>query len=323
MVAIVVLLVGILVALAGRLGVHLRPIWQGLNLAVRLPRHRAALAAMCTPPKTPSPNEAATLPIHITKWGEIGPRVWMIHGGVQGGLGGGPATFREQKDLEGQGWRLLVPDRPGFGESPTRGPDDMEGDAAWLSEALQDGDHLIGHSFGGAVALLAAARRPSAVRSLILVEPALMALLFGSKEMRANKDVRADLLRMGEAWLSARSPAEYGLALARDLGGVPHRAVDGMIPDERVAGTIGCAFLQARLANANVLRKAAKAVADAGVPVLVVTGGWSPTFEAVGAIAAKLTSGRQTIIRSPNHFVQLVAAKAFNTTADQFMRRRS
>jgi hypothetical protein len=52
----------------------------------------------------------------------------------------------------------------------------------------------------------------------------------------------------------------------------------------------------------------------------VVTGGWSPTFEAVGNIAAELTGGRHVVLASPNHFVQMAAAEEFNRTAAEFMR---
>ena len=54
--------------------------------------------------------------------------------------------------------------------------------------------------------------------------------------------------------------------------------------------------------------------------MLTITGGWSPTFEAVGKIAADLTGGRHVVVPSPNHFVQMMAANAFNEAAVQFMK---
>jgi pimeloyl-ACP methyl ester carboxylesterase len=44
-------------------------------------------------------------------------------------------------------------------------------DAADVVELLGDGAHLVGHSYGGVVAMLAAGLRPQAVRSLALIEP--------------------------------------------------------------------------------------------------------------------------------------------------------
>src|SRR5262249_15362514 len=71
-------------------------------------------------------------------------------------------------------FQLIVPDRPGHGRSPDPGrPDGAEADGLWVADLLEEGAHLVGHSFGGAVALAAAARRPPAVRSLTLIEPAM------------------------------------------------------------------------------------------------------------------------------------------------------
>jgi hypothetical protein len=82
---------------------------------------KAALLALCPPPLQLSEAEASKLPIHVTRWGNSGPRVLIIHGGEQtiNALGGGPKNFAKQEVLGQQGWRLELPDRPGFGESPS------------------------------------------------------------------------------------------------------------------------------------------------------------------------------------------------------------
>ena len=36
---------------------------------------------------------------------------------------------------------------------------------------LEPGDHLVGHSYGGVITLLAAAARPGSLRSLTVIEP--------------------------------------------------------------------------------------------------------------------------------------------------------
>src|SRR5580692_1895105 len=123
---------------------------------IEMAKHREALIAQCPPLPSISDEEAAKLPIHVTRWGTTGSRVLIIHGGVQGGLGGGPKTFAQQEALALDRWRVELVDRPGFGLSPTRGADDMERDAVWIAEMLGEGAHLCGHSWGGAEALLAA-----------------------------------------------------------------------------------------------------------------------------------------------------------------------
>lgn len=49
---------------------------------------------------------------------------------------------------------------------------DYDIDAQDVVALLGDGAHLVGHSYGGVVAMLAAGRCPQTVRSLTLIEPA-------------------------------------------------------------------------------------------------------------------------------------------------------
>ncbi len=295
------------------------------NLAME---RREALLSQCpAPPPRVSEAEAAKLPIHVTHWGDSGPEVLIVHGGVQGGLGGGPSTFANQQALAGKGWRLQVVDRPGFGQSPSRGVDDMEADSVWIADMLGSGAFLIGHSWGGAEALLAAGRKPQAVRGLILVEPALQSLLMGDPRVGKDPALLADAQHFGGLLISARTPADYALGFARSLGAVgssgqeSNTALAALERDHALAERYGCALLQGRMASPPALRQAAAAVAAAHVPVLVITGGWSPFFDAVGELTAELTGGRHVIVRSANHFVQLTNADGFNAEVDAFMRQ--
>jgi pimeloyl-ACP methyl ester carboxylesterase len=272
---------------------------RGIKLAIRLPSHREALVAQCPPVQTLSNEEAAALPINLTRWGQSNSRMVVIHGGVQGNLGGGPATFVKQEALAQQGWNLILPDRPGFGKSPTRGPDDMEAEA-----------------------LLAAARRPDGVHALVLVEPALHALLPRSEALEKNDEARRDFLKFGEASLASNSPAEYGLVFARNLGAGTEAGATLDIDPGR-AKSFGCALLRARMAPPETLRKAAEAVAQAKIPVLIISGGWSPTFDAIGEFAATLTGGKHVIVPSPNHFPQLANPEVFNSTILAFANEKA
>ena len=115
--------------------------------------------------------------VHLTRWGDTGTKLVLIHGGVQGTKQSGAAHFSAQERLAERGYELLVPDRPGHGRSPAPNrPDDAEADGEWVAELLGDGAHLVGHSFGGCVALAATSRRPAAVKSLTLIEPGMQAL---------------------------------------------------------------------------------------------------------------------------------------------------
>jgi pimeloyl-ACP methyl ester carboxylesterase len=302
-------------------GANNNDLLRGIKLALRLPRRREALLSQCPAMPVPSGVDVDLLPINLTHWGQSGSRTVIIHGGVQGNLGGGPSTFAKQQALGEQGWQLILPDRPGFGKSPSRGPDDMEADAVWISDMLDD-VVLVGHSFGGAEALLAAARRPDGVRALVLVEPALHALLPRSKVMESNVEARKAFLEFGEASLSCKTPAEYGMVFSRILG--PGTDAGAALDnDPGKAASLGCALLRARMASPESLRTAAETVARAEIPVLIISGGWSPIFDAVGELAAELTHGEHVIVPSMNHFPQLVNPDVFNDAVTAFVNKRA
>ncbi len=55
------------------------------------------------------------------------------------------------------------------------------------------------------------------------------------------------------------------------------------------------------------------------IPLLVVDGGWSPSFAGVTETVAAHGGGRRIVIRSPHHFPQLVSDE-FNQALDAFMK---
>ena len=60
-----------------------------------------------TPPTTTTTTieTFAGVPIHSVTWGGAGPRVVLVHGGVQGGSAGGERAFGAQRVLAAEGWR--------------------------------------------------------------------------------------------------------------------------------------------------------------------------------------------------------------------------
>lgn len=119
-----------------------------------------------------------TDPVHVTVWDDgapPGPPVLLIHGSSSNG----PECWAAQRPLAAH-HRLLLMDRRGHGASPdlpAGGPTaDFAIDAEDVLGLLTGGAHLVGHSYGGVVALLAAARRPDLIRSLTLIEPAALGL---------------------------------------------------------------------------------------------------------------------------------------------------
>lgn len=135
---------------------------------------------------------------HTSPCGD-GQLVWRTWGAsdrpplvlLHGGSGHWGHWVRNIEALLAAGWRVIVPDLPGFGDS-TAPPDGEDADVlpGWLEPGLQAlvGDRpvpLVGFSFGGLVAGLWAAARPARVARLVLVgAPALSAERLAPLDLR-------------------------------------------------------------------------------------------------------------------------------------------
>src|SRR5918997_1513172 len=108
---------------------------------------------------------------------------------VHGDFGDGFESWGSACALIGRRRRTVVIDRPGFG-------DDLSADARFSiadeARALLDvpaqmgipSFHLVGHSYGGLIALEMAIRQPDVMRSLHLIEPPLLDLLPDQPQVR-------------------------------------------------------------------------------------------------------------------------------------------
>ncbi len=249
--------------------------------------------------------------IHITRWGHSGPKVILVHGSAQGSRVGGERHFSAQERLAGRGWQLLVPDRPGHGRSadPHR-PDDAEADGEWVANLLEDGAHLVGHSFGGCVALAAAAKRPSAVRSLTLIEPGMLSLPKGDGR------VTRFLVRVGMALVFSTSA---GRALRfSQLMRIPPEVRGGS--DREELARMGRAIARLKPPSRQTLQRELETVRREGIPLWVVTGGWSPALEATADAVAACGGGQRRVIPSEHHFPQHIS-DAFNDALEAFMKQ--
>ena len=83
----------------------------------------------------------------------------------------GAEEWEAQRPLADEGFRLVAPDRRGYGKSPAAEGEDFLRDSEDIAELMGDGAHLVGHSYGGLGVMFAAALRPEA-----LLEPAAFAL---------------------------------------------------------------------------------------------------------------------------------------------------
>jgi pimeloyl-ACP methyl ester carboxylesterase len=132
-----------------------------------------------------------------------GAPVLALHGSASTG-----AMWRSLAGFIGTRLRLLTPDLPGYGASGTpavAGPLGRELAAVVsLASSLREPVHLVGHGFGGVVALEAARLMPSLVRSLTLIEPTAFHLLErsrpGDRLLAQEIDVIAERMMAGATW---------------------------------------------------------------------------------------------------------------------------
>ena len=82
--------------------------------------------------------------LFVEVWGS-GERVVLVHGS----LATGADEWQAQRPLADEAFRLLVPDRRGYGRSPMAHGEDFLVDADDIADLMGNGSHLVGHSYGG------------------------------------------------------------------------------------------------------------------------------------------------------------------------------
>jgi pimeloyl-ACP methyl ester carboxylesterase len=217
-----------------------------------------------------------------------GPPVLFVHGDIVGP----DLTWRKQRELS-ERWTLIIPSRPGFGESPALERNDFEVEAPMLAELLGDGAHLVGHSYGAVIALLAAAERPDAIRSLTVSEP-------GCLRVAAGTPVVDEMIANGELLFENASsiPSEEFLRLFRGGAGSAYGTPE-QLPEELLRGV----ELLKRERPSWEAEIPLKRLAAAGFPIQVLSGGHSPAFEAVCDALAEGLSAERAVITGRGHTV--------------------
>jgi pimeloyl-ACP methyl ester carboxylesterase len=239
--------------------------------------------------------------LYVHRWGS-GPSIVLVHGVVLGGR----ESWRAQRPLT-ERWTLLAPDRPGHGRSPG-GHQDFETDAALVrDQLLAEPAHLVGHSYGGIVAMLAAAQRPDAVRSLTVIEPPATSVAAGdplvdewTAEMEAIFSDPGDDL-----------PTLLGRFF--EMAGVD-LPVPEPLPEPVERGTR--ALIDARPPSEAELPL--EELAGTGIPCLVVSGGHRERNEIVCDVIANQIGAQRAIIPGAAHLVP-DTGDPFNRRLEEFL----
>src|SRR5256714_13661947 len=98
---------------------------------------------------------------------------------------------------------IVLPNRGGYPPGPSLDRIDFERQAEELAPLLEDGAHLVGHSYGGVVSLFVAASHPEAVRSLAVSEPPAFALA------RGNPGVDTFVAASKRLWAAGLEPEPF------------------------------------------------------------------------------------------------------------------
>jgi pimeloyl-ACP methyl ester carboxylesterase len=256
--------------------------------------------------------------LHVSTWGD-GPRVLLVHGSMSFG----ELAFSEQRPLA-ERWRLDVPDRRGFGGSlDPLGRVDFEADARDVAALLDEPAHLLGHSYGGVVCLLAAALRPEGVRSLAVIEPPAFALA------RGTPAVEEVVVRIGRHFAEGQGLSEEafldGFLRAWGFAQLPPRT---LAPRARRGVRSSMTERPPWEAEVPLDRLAA-----AGLPVLVARGAWDEVepsardlagaaFAAVCAVLVERLGAEEAVFPGAAHQPQLLGER-FNDRVEAFWRSAS
>ncbi len=124
----------------------------------------------------------------------------------------GGFTSRQRRKLSealAPQYRVIAPDLLGYGDAgpwPDRAPFHFRQDLAFLESLIATGEpaHLVGHSYGGFLALQLALSRPELVRSLALFEP----VAFGILDEVEDADALAALSLVKREWKPDESGAD-------------------------------------------------------------------------------------------------------------------
>jgi len=231
------------------------------------------------------------------------PRLLLVHGSVVNA----ELTWSAQKTLADR-FEIVAPNRRGFPPGPDVESVDFEDEAVWLQPFVEPGSHVVGHSYGGVIALLAVAKQPESVRSLTVIEPPALGVA------RGRPAVDEFVERIEEHWTNGpRDPAEF-------LGGFL-----GLVGSSIPPGNFSPELLQGAR-TLMVERSPAEAVipldelARAPFPKLVISGGHSAAFEAVCDVLEERLGAERAVLPGAGHSVQRLG-EPFNELLTTFVER--
>jgi pimeloyl-ACP methyl ester carboxylesterase len=242
--------------------------------------------------------------LHIAVLGS-GPRLVLVHGSV----GSGASTWAAQLPLAAD-HTLVIPDRPGSPPNPPVDHVDFEEHGALVAGLVRPGDHLVGHSYGGVVALFAAGARSAELASLTVIEPPSFGVARGDPAADAFVAKLAPLFEPGRP----EDPADFLELFSTHVLGRPN--VPRPLSPEIEQGVRTLMVERPPWEAEPPLDELRRA----GLPALVVSGGWNPAFEAVCDALRDGLGAQRAVVPGARHAAQ--RAPGFNELLRAFISGR-
>jgi pimeloyl-ACP methyl ester carboxylesterase len=231
------------------------------------------------------------------------------------------AQWRSLAEMLQAGCHVLAPDLYGYGETgPWRGDAPLRlADEVALAEAVLPRSHgpvhLVGHSYGGAVALRFAVERPERLQSLTLIEPVAFHLLRDAPRDSADRALFREVAAIATclAIAAARGDEASGMAEFVDYwNGVG--AWTQMKPEQRAA--LACRAAKVTLDFEATMAEPTPiaALRRIDIPTLVLRGSASPlpTRRIAELLAEALPNARLRTIEGAGHMLPLTHREAVN-----------
>lgn len=240
-----------------------------------------------------------------------GETVVMIHSS-----GMSSRQWRRLIDLLAPRYRVIAPDLFGSGASPPWPPDapfHFREDGAAIRDLLDEAPvHLVGHSYGGLLALKLAVERPEQVRSLALYEPVAFGVLHDPPDDEGLRNVASieDDPRFGEPPIGEE---ETFLEAFIDYWNGPG-AWRALPPPAREAFLAVGRKVYQEVASLMADRTPLRGYASIACPALLLTGERSPAAaqRVCALLSSSLKRGALRQIRGAGHMGPLTHASEVN-----------
>ena len=236
--------------------------------------------------------------LHVTECGS-GPQAWVfLHY-----FGGSGRAWEQVAALLADRWRCVMPDLRGFGNSDAITDPYSVNDAADEVLALVrvlaiERFGLVGHSMGGKIALVVAARQPPGLSRLVLLAPSPPM----PEPIEASE--RASLLACQTSYTAAHQAARTNCGQP-----LPHALVQQVIDDRLRTSPAAwrwwlesgsCESVQDRIAQISVPVQVLSGVLDTNIPTAVIE----------REVMARLPLARMHLLPGCGHLLPLEAPRA-------------